>query len=81
MNMLIEKYGDEEVVQLILHNDFWQGQTQEQLLDSLGMPLDVDQKVMKTKIKEVWKYKQTGKNRYALKIVVENGVVVSWEHK
>ena len=60
---------------------FWQGQTEEQLLDSLGKPKDIDQKVLKTKTKEIWKYNETGKNRYALKITLENGKVVGWDQK
>ncbi len=78
---LTMKYKDEELVQDLLDETFWQGQTAEQLRDSLGEPLDIDEKVLKTKTKEVWKYQQTGKNRYALKITLENGVVVAWDQK
>ncbi len=75
------KYKDEQLVEDLLDETFWQGQTEEQLRDSLGEPLDIDQKVLKTKTKEIWKYQQTGKNRYALKITLENGVVVAWDQK
>jgi hypothetical protein len=47
----------------------------------LGNPLDVDQKVLKTKKKEVWKYQPKGANRYALRVILENGLVVGWEQK
>lgn len=40
-----------------------------------------DQKVLKTKTKEVWKYKPTGKNRYALKITLEDDEVIGWDQK
>jgi hypothetical protein len=60
---------------------FWQGQTQEQLLDSLGRPADTDTKVLKTKTKEIWKYNRVGKNRFGLRVTVENGVVVGWDKK
>ncbi len=63
---LIEKYGDAALVDKLMRRMFWQGQTEEQLRDSLGKPLDIDQKVLKTKTKEIWKYNETGKNRYAL---------------
>lgn len=33
------KYGDERVVEMILQRRFWQGQTSEQLMDSLGSPV------------------------------------------
>ena len=67
---LMAKYGDGALVEKIMNGMYWQGQTEGQLLDSLGRPLDIDQKVLKTKTKEVWKYQETGKNRYALKIIL-----------
>lgn len=78
---LIKKYGDAEVVARIMKKKFWQGQTHEQLRDSLGRPLDTDEKVLKTKTKEIWKYNRFGKSRYGLRITLENGVVVGWEQK
>lgn len=78
---LMMKYKDEELIERLMEEKFWVGQTKEQLIDSLGEPLDVDQKVLKTKVKEVWKYEQTGKNRYALKIKLDDGVVVGWDQK
>lgn len=78
---LMEKYGDESLVDQLMKGIFWQGQPEGQLLDSLGKPLDIDQKVLKTKTKEVWKYNKTGKNRYALKITLENGEVIGWDKK
>ncbi|WP_207650586.1 hypothetical protein [Acidithiobacillus albertensis] len=78
---LLKKYGDAEVVTLIMKKMFWQGQTEEQLRDSLGRPLDTDEKVLKTKTKEIWKYNRVGKNRYGLRVTLENGIVVGWEQK
>jgi hypothetical protein len=78
---LLAKYGDAELVHRILTRMFWQGQTEEQLLDSLGSPLGIDTKVLKTKTKEIWKYNELGKNRYGLKITLEDGLVVGWEQK
>ena len=78
---LMEKYGDAELVDRLMRKMFWQGQSEEQLMDSLGRPLDIDQKVLKTKTKEVWKYNRTGKSRYALRITLENGEVVGWDQK
>lgn len=78
---LREKYKDETLVDRILSGEFWQGQTAEQLRDTLGTPLDTDSDVLKTKIKEVWKYRQFGVNRYGLRIKLENDVVVGWEEK
>ncbi|WP_431103063.1 DUF2845 domain-containing protein [Roseateles noduli] len=78
---LMAKYGDAALVQRIMNRQFWQGQTTDQLLDSLGRPVEVDEKVLKTKTKLVWKYKQTGKNRFALRITLENGQVVGWDQR
>ena len=78
---LMMKSKDEELIERLLEEKFWVGQTKEQLISSLGEPLDVNQKVLKTKVKEVWKYEQTGKNRYGLKITLDDGVVVGWNQK
>jgi hypothetical protein len=78
---LLAKYGDAEIVENIINRMFWQGQTPEQLVDSIGNPVDVDRKVMKTKSREVWKYNETGKGRFALRITLEDDVVVGWDKK
>lgn len=78
---LMAKYGDAEIVRRIMSREFWQGQTADQLLDSLGRPIEVDEKVFKTKTKQVWKYKQTAKRRFALRITLENGEVVGWDQR
>ena len=78
---LFEKYGDAEIADRIMKAMYWRDQTAEQLRESLGKPRDVDQTVLKTKVKEVWKYKPTGKNRYGLKITLDDGVVVGWEER
>jgi hypothetical protein len=69
------------VVEGIMAKTFWQGQTSEQLLDSLGEPLAIDNKVLKTKKKEVWKYDTIARNRYGLKITLENDIVMGWDQK
>ena len=53
----------------------------EQLLDSIGRPIDRDQRVLKTKTKETWKYHPSGRNRYRLRVMLEDDVVVGWEKK
>ena len=78
---LMMKYKNDALVESLMQELFWRGQTADQLRDSLGEPLDIDQKVLKTKLKEVWKYQELGKNRYALKITLDDGVVVGWDQK
>jgi uncharacterized membrane protein len=78
---LMDKYGSEYIVDKIMKKMIWQGQTEDQLIDSIGNPRDVDQKVLKTKVKETWKYEKTGENRYNLRVIIENGAVVGWNKK
>lgn len=75
------KYPNEETFWRIAKKEVWVGETEEQLQDSLGHPEDVDQKVLKTKKREVWKYYRVGANRFRFRITLENGIVVGWEHK
>ena len=77
----MQKYGDEHIVSKILKHQFWEGQTQEQLVDALGNPTEIDRKNLKSKSREIWKYGRTGKNRFNLRITVENKIVVGWEQK
>ena len=80
-NRMLEKYGDSTIAQRIIDRTMWQGQTEEQLIDSLGLPSVKDSSVLKTKTKDTWKYHQEGANRFALRIIVENGLVVGWKQK
>jgi len=78
---LMAKYNDASLVEKLMERSFWQGQTSGQLLDSLGSPEDVDEKVLKTKKKEIWKYNHQSGNRYGLRITLDNDVVVGWDQK
>ena len=78
---LMAKYQDENLVKALMSRSFWPGQTAEQLVDSLGRPHSVDQKALKTKKKEVWKYNHQGGNRYGLRITLDNDQVVGWDQK
>ena len=75
------KYGHTEIAERIINKTVWVGESAAQLRDSLGAPVDTDERVLKTKRKETWKYAQRGKNRFGLRIVVENGLVVGWDEK
>ena len=78
---LMLKYEDAEIVYQIMNQQFWQGQTPAQLVDSIGHPADIETKVLKTKSREIWKYGETGKGRYSLRVTFENDEVVGWEQK
>ncbi len=78
---LMNKYQDLSLVDDLINQRFWLEQTSEQLIDSLGYPIDVEQKILKTKKKEIWKYSHQGGNRYGLRITLDNDLVVGWEQK
>lgn len=80
VTVLRSKY-DEDTVQKILTKTLWAGETAAQLLDSHGNPEDTDTRTLKTKVREVWKYYEQGKNRYGLRVTLENGVVIGWDEK
>jgi uncharacterized membrane protein len=71
----------EDVVQRILAGQIWQGQTEGQLIDTLGSPIEIDRKVLKTMRREIWKYGRISARRFRLRITVENGTVTEWDHK
>jgi len=75
-DFLLAKYRDDRIVDRIVANEFWLGQTSEQLRDSLGSPSHVGNQ---TSTGETWKYGETGKNRYALHVNLRNGVVTDWK--
>jgi uncharacterized protein len=75
---LVGKYGAEIAARIVAHK-VWQGMTVEQLIKSWGSPADIDCEIVKTRKKETWKYVQTGKNRFANRIYLENGIVIGWK--
>lgn len=77
---LVSKYGEADA-SLIWQKQIWQGMTREQLVDSWGKPVDIDQNLYKTKKKETWKYGQTGKNRFNNRVILENDFIVGWDSK
>lgn len=80
LTYLRSKYPEAEV-QRILAKTLWQGQTDEQLTDTLGHPSAVDRKVLKTIRREVWKYGRMSARRYRLRVTVDDGRVIGWDYK
>lgn len=64
-----------------MSKQIWQGQTAAQLVDSIGSPSAIDNKLLKTKKKEIWKYHPTSPTRFNLKITLEDDIVVGWDKK
>ncbi len=78
---LMAKYNNRTIVAKILNKSIWVDQTYEQLLDSIGSPEHISEWTSKSKKGETWKYGQTGKNRYNLKIDLVNDRVTGWTIK
>lgn len=74
------KYG-EEIAGEILKSHIWVDQTTEQLVDSRGKPYAIDQKFLKTKVREIWKYEPGPRGGCRLRVTIENGRVVAWDRK
>jgi flagellar biosynthesis GTPase FlhF len=77
---LVARFGPDDAAR-IHRREIWVGMTVDMLGESRGKPFDVDEKVLKTKTKHVYKYKPTGANRYALRVTLDDGEVVGWEDK
>lgn len=78
---LMKKYNDPILVDRLMNGEIWQGQTRGQVIDSLGKPSDINEQVLKTKTKYTYKYNKKSKNRYGLKVIIENGIVIGWDKK
>jgi len=81
LKYLEQKYVNKKKVEKIINGDIWQGETAEQLIDSIGNPEVIDDKLLKTQKKVVWKYGRRGAGGYNLIVNLEKGLVVSWEGK
>lgn len=75
---LCSRFGP-EIAGRILRREYWQGQTEEQLVLSLGPPVEVDESVKRTKTTHVFKYSPNGIGRYRTRITLDDGIVVGWD--
>jgi hypothetical protein len=67
------------IADAILAEKVWQGATYEMMREAHGDPVEVRQKVLKSRTRETHCYGQTGKNRFKLRVHFEDGVVVGWD--
>jgi hypothetical protein len=75
---LFSKYGNDQVVQDIIDGVVRQGMTLGMVLDSWGNPAAVDEKVYRTKTKQILKYHPGPRRTFASRVTVEDGIVVGW---
>ncbi len=78
---LVQRYSDPSVIDQILQGSLWHDMTKQQLIDAWGHPDDVETKVMKTKVREIYKFGRIGVNQFRRRAVLENDCVVGWEEK
>lgn len=75
---LESEYGAEIAAQILAH-DVWLGASEEMLFSSIGYPDQTDEKITSSKTRYTHKFCETGKGRYALRVVVDDGAVTGWE--
>jgi hypothetical protein len=78
---LLARYNDPQAVEMIMQKRIFEGMTVAQLHEAWGKPVAIDERVLKTKTTQVYKYHQFGKNRFHDRVKVEDGIVVGWEQK
>ncbi|MDC3979800.1 hypothetical protein [Polyangium jinanense] len=77
---LISRFGERDATRII-DGTIWQGATREMVIEALGEPLDIDERVTAKQTRHIFKYHQLGKNRYGLRVTLEDDLVVGWETK
>jgi hypothetical protein len=79
---LMAKYNDAVLVDKLMANTIWYGQTADQLLDSIGKPAYIKHFQLLTKDKKELSYNQCGKGKYKTTIIIERVTdqyqVVGW---
>lgn len=76
---LCARFG-EHAARGIIAGKYWQGATFEMVREALGAPVDVKERVYKSKTDTTWLYQQLSPQRFGLKIHFENGEVVGWDN-
>ena len=77
---LCHRYGEENAHK-VWNGQIWLGCTVDLMIEILGQPFAVDQKVLKTKTSRTFKYRPIGASRYALRVYAEDDEVTGWEEK
>jgi predicted Holliday junction resolvase-like endonuclease len=76
---IYEKYGPTATAERLINKTLWAGESFQQLLDSLGKPEEIDEKIQAARPRSIWKYESRGGDRHRLRITMENGFVVGWD--
>ncbi|WNJ88478.1 hypothetical protein [Bosea sp. 685] len=76
---LMRHYQDSTLVDALMAGEIWHDMTREQLLQSWGEPVEIEEKALKTKIRHVYKYDRIGVGRFARRVTLDNDRVTGWE--
>lgn len=79
-NSLCQRFGPDGAHR-IWTQTLWVGAPSDAVSAMFGPPIDVDERVMKTRRTLTLKYFPKGADRYGLRVFVEDGVVAGWEDK
>lgn len=80
LEALRAKYGTDTLKCMIVRKP-WLGASTNEIRALLGPPERIDEKVMKTRTRHVYKYDQSGKAMFKLSITFDNGLAVEWEDR
>ena len=79
---LLNKYKDQDIVDKIMNDEYWQGMTEGMLFDSLGGPGKHKEDVLKERIKTLYYFNPSDDSqentKYKFEVTVENDLVVGW---
>jgi len=78
---LTAKYLGNPFINDILSGTIRQGMTEQQVIDSWGLPAAREERVLKTKVVHTLKYAQIGSRSFRQQVKLENGVVVGWTNR
>ncbi len=77
---LIKKFNiSSQDAEKIINKILWQGMKKEYLIESINQPNDSSFSILKTKIKEEYKYYPINKKSFKLVVFLENDIVVGWK--
>ena len=79
LGRLISRYNSVEIANRIVRREVWEGQTEKQLVDSLGPAAQVNRGAPGAGKREVWSYRGRCWGRRGLRVTVEDGMVTGFD--
>jgi hypothetical protein len=73
-----EHFGESPYLSDILNRRIRVGMSEDELIASWGSPIEVDERVLKTKVVHTYKYAQVSARTFRQRVKLEDGLVVGW---